>query len=343
MRLGNIKKLLWELVTIPDHMVFWIPFAIAKGIQILWKEKCELIYTTSPPHSEQIIGFTLSKIFKKPWVADFRDPMLEGSDYAPASKMRFWIDQLLEKLIVKNADKVIIISDHYRETICKRYHTLEDKFIVLPNGFDPEPYEKSPSETFDKFTILYSGSFYPSRNPRFFLRGFSKWLAKQSAETKDRVQVHFYGPESDEAKRIVREEGLESLVHFPGIIPQDSLIPKQKGAHLLLLIIGFDSESRGTVTSKIFEYIACNRPILAIIPEGDASAVLKDYDRVHFVNREDDELLINSLNLAYKDYLKNNHYLNLLCKYTYSDKTNAYNAQTQTRDLANIFLETESR
>lgn len=64
--LRHLKSFLWDLVTTPDHMVFWIPFAVIKGVRIIRKEECELVYTTSPPHSEQIIGLILSRIFKIP-------------------------------------------------------------------------------------------------------------------------------------------------------------------------------------------------------------------------------------------------------------------------------------
>lgn len=341
--LSSIKTFLWELVTIPDHMVFWIPFAVLKGIQILRKEKCNLIYTSSPPHSEQIIGLILSKIFKKPWVADFRDPMLDSSGYLPASRLRLKIDRMLEKLVVKNTDQVIIISDHYKKIICGRYPDMAHKFVTLPNGFDSEIFQNLPSEHFDKFTIIYSGSFYSNRKPDFFIKAFKKWLSTQPSDISATVQVIFYGLNHNDIEKIVFEEELTSVVRLEGLIPQNALIPKLKGANLLLLIIGFDEESRGTVTSKVFEYMACNRPILAIIPEGDASRILQSYSKVYWVNREDENLLMKCLDQALGGYLKNESYSNSSIENRFVQETNAYDAKTQTKVLANIFLEPLSK
>lgn len=337
--LSKIKTFLWEMVTIPDHMVFWLPFAIFKGLRILGKEKCDVIFTTSPPHSEHIAGFILSKICRKPWLADFRDPMLDSSGYAPPTRLRRKIDEFLEKLIVSNASRVLIISDHYRNLISKRYPLNAVKFITMPNGYDSERFDGSPAIKFPKFTIVYAGSFYANRSPRFFLTAFSRWLDARP-EIKDKLQVLFYGPESQEARQIVYQEGLESVVHFKGRIPQDTLIPIEKGAHLLLLIIGFDAESKGTVTSKVFEYMACKRPILALIPEGEASAILRNYDKLYWVPREDEAQLISSLDNAFETYLENSDAERALSDGSHSESATHFDARIQTRDLAHIFLGT---
>jgi glycosyltransferase involved in cell wall biosynthesis len=320
-------------------MVFWVPFAVIKGIQILRVQNCDLIYTSSPPHSEQLIGYVLSKLFRKPWIADFRDPILDSSGYVPSSKFRLLIDKSLENLVVKNSDKIIIISNHYRKLISARYPKFSYKFIIVTNGYDSELFRSVPVENFDKFTIVYSGSFYAKRSPKFFLRGLSRWLAMQPAGFASKVQVFFYGFVSDEAKMLVFEEELESVVHFPGMIPHESLIPKIKGADLLLLIIGFDAQSKGTVTSKIFEYMASQRPILAIIPEGDAYEILKYYHSVYWVGSENEELLLNSLNQAYRGYLKKPNRAAQSNNKALSYLNHLYDAQTLTRNLSNIFSE----
>ena len=331
----KLKDFIWALVTTPDHMVFWIPFGVVKGAKILQREKCDVIYTTSPPHSEHIIGYILSKIFNKKWVADFRDPMLDSSGYSP-SPIRYGIDKFLEKLVVKNAHKVIIISRSYLEKMYSRYPWAQKKFVVLPNGYDPEIYYSARVEPFKKFTIIYAGSFYANRKPDFFLKGLKEWLSKRP-EIRNTVQVIFYGQAMEKAKQIVESEQLRDVVQFPGMIPQDELIPKQKGAHLLLLIIGFDPESRGTVTSKVFEYMACHRPILAIIPEGDAADILREYEKLYWIAQEDLNLLIDSLNKAYTCYQQEHGENSLVSKLIYLQQKDPFDARMQTKTLSSLF------
>lgn len=340
---SEIKRWLSELVTIPDHMVFWVPFALRRGISIIRNSKIDLIYTSSPPHSEHLIGLILSKLFRIPWVADFRDPMLDSSGYAPPTKIRCRIDQWLERMIVEHAQKVLIISDSYRELIETRYPLFEEKFVTMPNGYDPKDFDNVQADSFDKFTIIYSGAFYANRSPRFFLEGFRQWYMSKPRDVRNNVQVIFYGAPSTELRRYVEGNGLQDIVISPGLIPKEQLIPKLKGADLLLLIIGFDPESRGTVTSKIFEYMSCHRPILAIMPKGDASEVLKFYEPKYWVDSEDHDLLHDCLDRAYS-----NHHDQKISRESLDRsvgyEADTFNAKHQTRDLAHLFYEiTNSR
>lgn len=336
--LRRIKTFVSELVTTPDHMVFWVPFAVAKGISLLLHNDIKAIYTSSPPHSEHIAGLILSKLFHKPWVVDFRDPMLDSSYFTPP-RLLSKINQALEKLFIHHANKVLIISNHYRMIMEKRYPLSAHKFVTMPNAYDPYDFENVKPETFDKFTIIYAGSFYANRSPQFFLKGFGNWYRDQPHEIQKEVQVIFYGGVSKELLGVIQQEGLETVVLTPGLVPKEKLIPKLKGADLLLLIIGFDPESRGTVTSKIFEYMACRRPILALIPEGDAADILKHHDQTYMVTSEDIGLLQEYLSKSYRAYTTNK-------KYKMIPKEDAeiqdltsdmYDARYQTKRLAQCF------
>jgi glycosyltransferase involved in cell wall biosynthesis len=329
----------WELITIPDHMNFWVIFASLRGIRNMARKQVDLIYTSSPPHSEHLVGLLLAKMFRKPWVADFRDPMLDSSGYHPATRIRKVIDKKLESLVVHHADKILIISKRYKDIICRRYPAASHKFITMPNGFDPDLFEKSPAERFAKFTIIYAGSFYLNRKPDFFLMGLNTWLKQKPVEHQNQVQVLFYGPPSPAAQQIVFQEHLEDIVSFEGMIPQANLISKLKGADLLLLIIGFDPESHGTVTSKVFEYMACQRPILALIPEGDASEILENYHSAYFVRREDETILVAYLEKAFNRYIQQKENFQEISPTSDGDKANPYDAQFQTKQLSTIFSE----
>ncbi len=340
---GEIKRWLCELVTIPDHMVFWVPFALIRGISLIRNSRIDLIYTSSPPHSEHLIGLILSKIFRIPWVADFRDPMLDSSGYVPSTKFRFRIDQWLERMIIKHAQKVLIISDSYREMIETRYPLFEEKIVTMPNGYDPKDFDNVQADSFDKFTIIYSGSFYAKRSPSFFLEGFRQWYMSKPFDVRNNVQVIFYGIATTELRRFVEENDLQNVVTTPGMIPKAQLIPKLKGADLLLLIIGFDPESRGTITSKVFEYMACHRPILAIMPKGDASEVLKYYEPTYWVDSEDYDLLRDYLDQAYSNHHNQKISRESLDR-SMGHEANTFNVKHQTQTLVHLFYEiTNSR
>ena len=49
----------------PDSHLFWVPFAIFRGIRILLSRRIDVIYCSTPPHSSHIAAFLLAKAFRK--------------------------------------------------------------------------------------------------------------------------------------------------------------------------------------------------------------------------------------------------------------------------------------
>ena len=62
---------------------------------------------------------------------------------------------------------------------------------------------------------------------------------------------------------------------MPELSHQDALIKMQEADALILIINS--SSPKGTLTSKVFEYLRLKRPILALVPlHGEAAALLKE-------------------------------------------------------------------
>ena len=302
----KVKSFLWKLVTTPDHMVFWIPFAVLKGIWILHKEKCDLIYTSSPPHSEQIIGYILSKIFRKPWVADFRDPWVDADDFdelTSHSNLISNIHRFLERLVVKNATKISMISPTYTDHLITRYRNIEhSKFITLVNGYDSNYKPAKPNNSYKKFTIVHAGTFYSNRKPDLFFLGLRSWLESIDASIRKTVQVFFVGKSHIEISEKIKSYGLQDIIRCLPLMPQKEVVMMMMASHLLLLVTGLDEKSKGVLTSKLFDYLSIGKPILAIVPEGDAAKIVRECGAGYVVSEEDPSMIAKHLQLVFGAY-----------------------------------------
>lgn len=332
------RSIILNLFSIPDHMLFWVPFATMKGMKLLRESEYDIIYTTSPPHSEHLAGLLLSALSKKPWIADCRDPIMDNFSLADLSRAHFISNKYLEKLIMRFADKVIFASEHYSSILKERYPSLGHKITVIRNGFDPEQFDKIEADAFDKFTIVYTGSMYGTITPDFFMKGLSLWMNSRESDVRNETQVLIHGWGNAKAASLAKELGIDDIVQVKGYIPQEEIIKKQKGADLLLLIVGFDEKSKGVVTSKIYEYIATGCHILAIVPEGEALRLLKDYQRFYHVMDDDYECLFKALDTAFADYLTRKS-LPVQERNPYRLEESVFNAKNQVRALVNIFEE----
>jgi len=137
----------------------WLPFALWKGISLMRKEKFDLIFATSPPPTTLIIGMILSRLFKIPLVADFRDLWVNEYFYNPPTLFHHKLHKYLELKVVKSAELITCISESMENFLKKQYDKKisTDKIRVVSNGFDANDFNNSfPLHKNDKRTIIDS-------------------------------------------------------------------------------------------------------------------------------------------------------------------------------------------
>lgn len=289
--------------SIPDHQVSWIPFATLTAGRLLRRQTHDLILTTSPPHSSHLIGILLSVMFRRPWVADFRDPILDNFLRSTDRGLQTVLLSLLERLIVTRSSRVICASDHHRMLLIARYKCAPDKCVLVRNGFDPALYRSIVPIWRETFTILHTGTIYGIVTVRFVLRSLARWLASSTCTMRGKLSLVFCGVPPDGLTELVSDSGLTEVVEVRGFVPQDALLPLQLGADMLLLMVEETANSRYVVPAKVFEYVAANRPILGILPEGETLHLLRDRPGFFHVPHEDYVGFAGALNRATSDYL----------------------------------------
>ncbi|MBI4283417.1 MAG: glycosyltransferase family 4 protein [Chloroflexi bacterium] len=268
----GVLKSVAHRVLIPDGNVTWLPFAVRKGLEIIRREKTDVVLTSAPPYSVHLIGWWLAKLTGKPWVADYRDLWGAGDPFAPISRFRQGIDRIIERQILRTATEVVTATPTLNQKIpAKDPSVPKEKFHLIVNGFDPEDFKDiRRSEPDGKFTITFTGGVTPPGTARTFLTAVSEL----PPHIKEDLQATFYGGLYDADRELITELGLEGCVRTEPFISRREVLERQAGSHVLLLLINpLWVES---LPGKLFEYIANRRPILALIPpEGDAAQLIR--------------------------------------------------------------------
>jgi hypothetical protein len=337
----RIKRFLFNFVSFPDHMIFWIPFALIGGIKILMKEKPDVIYTSSPPHSSHLIGLILSKLFRKPWVADFRDPWVD-SDYLKQflkSNIYMQISICLEALVVRNATRVLLNTDFNRDAVLQRYHSLDQgKLQTLTNGFDYDDVRGVVPQDNKKLTITFTGTFYSYFKTDLFLNGLKLWVEEAGLNNVlNRFQVLFVGGKNPEVEMMIKERNLSNIVRYISFVPKKKAMEICMASHVLLLMLGFNEGSKGILPSKIFDYFLCKKPILAIAPEGEVAKLVKESRTGHVISEDNPKLIAQVIDNEYKKFIEKGE-LDYLPDWSVIER---YGAQFLNKRLATIFDEIE--
>ncbi|WKZ69404.1 MAG: glycosyltransferase family 4 protein [Melioribacteraceae bacterium] len=271
--LQKLSKWIRANVFIPDARVGWIPTIVKEGKNIIEKEKPDLIFSSSPPHSLQIGAMKLAKQTGLKWVADFRDPWTDGFWQKELPRTRYAIkkDSKLERKVLQSSNAVITVSDSIAELLDKKNH---NSYHVIPNGYDEYDFANIVKSKSEKFTIVYTGSLRKSQIPNKFLRSLSELNSNNAILN---LELHFIGTVHPDAVNLVNEFNLNKLVKFYSYKPHNELIKCIINADMLLLSIPNTQNNEGILTGKLFEYIGSNNFILCIGPKnGDAAKIISE-------------------------------------------------------------------
>lgn len=292
---------------IPDARIGWVNPSVAYLCKYIKQHPVDAIITTGPPHSMHLIGMELQKRFAIKWFADFRDPWttigyhkeLKLTDKSACKHKQ------LEKEVLNTAD--VIITTSY--TTKKEFEKITTKPIhVITNGYDIETIEKPLLD--DRFTISHIGSLLSQRNPRILWKALKEILKENEQFRKD-FQLQLIGKVSSEILETINEFKLDSYLKIVGYVSHNEALKYQRSSQILLLIEVDSIETIGIIPGKLFEYMAAERPILAIGPEGsDLAELIKNTNTGKYFNYTDLEEVKNFILNSYNDYLNKNLRIN---------------------------------
>jgi len=279
----RLRFLKWFFI--PDSKIGWFPLALGKGMRIVWKEKIDLIFSTSPPVTSHLLGYCLSRLSNKPLIVDFRDPWdLINQDYPSTLHKR--VSQVLKRRILNRSKGFTAVNRQIADELLKEYPGLKSE--IISNGFDSADFEGLNPKVSDKFEIVYVGTFNRLHDPRPFLQAYSE-LLRGRQDFAQRTHFIRVGQVLDwDWNALLKENNLEKWVASIDYLPHRESLKYLLTATVLLLTTGGKKSSPFITTGKIFEYLAAGKPILAIVPQNGAAAqLLRENNSAIIVNPDD--------------------------------------------------------
>ncbi len=266
-------------LAIPDRWSSWWFSAFPKALQIIKREKPDLIWSTSPIATSHLIAASLKKVTNIPWIAEFRDPMYFECDQH--HKLEKCSKKWLEAMTVKQCDRVVTVTEGACRLFQSRYGISDKKITVIENGYDEKSIgraEQKLSKVESKkgpLTILHSGRLYPAeRDPSHLFQALNM-LKKEGSIFPDQVQFIFRGCGNDNYfQQMVIDNGVEDFVKIEPMIPYVDALAECLKVDALMVIQG--RKFNNQVPAKIYEYLRVRRPIVGLVDlEGDTAKILK--------------------------------------------------------------------
>jgi glycosyltransferase involved in cell wall biosynthesis len=328
---------------VPDVFIGWLPFAVHKGLEILRKEKVDVLFSTSLPNTCHLVALMLKRKLGLPWVADFRDPWTQNP-YVTYPKPVLKIEEPMEQAVIRNADKVTTTNPFFTKGFITKYSDEpKEKFVTVTHGFDPNDFQKLETTVEHKFVMTYTGSFYGPRKPDVFLKAVNELLSEDSS-LKDQLKIRFVGSVGRSVKNVVHRYGLEDTVEVCGYVSHKRALEYLLNSSVLLLITGIYHKSTvkdysGRVfdefPGKLVEYLAIGRPVLALAAsEGTVARMIKSTRTGIVVHPSDKERIKKTIRDFCSLYKRGN--LKMEADF---EEVKKYNIRMSVKKLSQVFNE----
>lgn len=254
---------------------------------IIEDEEIDIILSSYGYLSPHLLALNLK--LKNPsckWIADMRDEMSTNPFFSSWISFRL---KKVEKVILNNADLILSVSAPILNAFSNNCNK-NTNFLEIKNGYDFKEYKEHDFQ--EKFTLSYIGSFYGSIRPDILIE------ALLELKKLRRISLNFEFKIVGNRKPIEIPADLrDNILQYPRV-PHEQAIEKMKETDVLLII--HPKGRKGVYTGKLFDYLAINRIILAIVDPNDVIAdVLEETNAGYAVDIDDLKSIENMIEYCY--------------------------------------------
>ena len=230
----------------------------------------DLIYSRSLPVSSATLAFELKKNLSLPWVMHLSDPWSDNPYLTSEVLIKNLSD--LEIKYFEAADAITVTTDGMAEFYRSKYHDFAEKISVSHNVM-PDVLSELSNRNYCRKTLslLYSGALYGQRRPTTILRALDI-LRKLDLSIFSHLEVKFLGNMTEEIRKEINDFNFPN-VKILGWRNYSETLELQSTADIM---VSFEPDGdhpifKTFLPSKMLDYIASRKPVLAITPEDSES------------------------------------------------------------------------
>jgi glycosyltransferase involved in cell wall biosynthesis len=274
----------------PDRWITWWLGAVPEGLAMIRKYRPDALWSTYPIATAHKIGHTLHRISGLPWIADFRDPMAQ--DGYPADPKTWRTFRAIEERALRGASFSVFATPGAARMYRQRYPDVPvARLAVIENGYDEESFARLESSDSGPllpgtFTLIHSGIVYPSeRDPTQLFQALRSMLDEGRVKPGE-LRVRLRAPAHEALlANLIDKFRLAEVVELCPPIPYHRALQEMMRADGLLVLQA--SNCNEQIPAKVYEYLRCRRPIMALTdPAGDTAILLRKAG-IHSIARLD--------------------------------------------------------
>lgn len=173
-------------------------------------------------------------------------------------ELLYW--EMSLKLFSDTADTCSFITERLKKEVEKFSNLRKKKFCLWSSAVNLDLFRKKPAHPNKKITLFYHGVLTQNRN----IDGVIRAVKLLTVEKKMNILFVIVGdgPASGSLKQLRDELDVQDAILFKGLIPYDQVADQINSADLCICPLPDRLEWNVSSPLKVFEYIACEKPVI---------------------------------------------------------------------------------
>jgi glycosyltransferase involved in cell wall biosynthesis len=284
------------------RIVNYVLFMVTATLASFRAGSPDLVVATSPQFFCGLAGMIVSRIKRRPFVLEVRD--LWPDSIVQLGQLRspriIRALEAIETLLYRSAAGIVVNTSAFREHIEARGVDPE-RIELVYNGIDPVLFHprKPDAELLrehaleNRFVVTYIGTLGLAHGLHTILEA--------AAGLRDSPRIQFVligdGAERDRLEQEIHEQGLDN-VKLLGLRPRAEMPAWIASSDLLLVTLRDLPVFRTVIPSKLFEFLAQERPVVLAAPNGEIRSLVEEVDVGLVIEPEQPEALAQAVKRA---------------------------------------------
>lgn len=283
-RFGDIRVIRCRLWALPNRKMWQrtlcqLSFAATSVVLALAKPaRPDAVIVSSPPFFTGIAGILFSRLRRAPFVFEVRDlwPEVFAATGVLSRGAVFRLLEGLEKFFYGAARRIVVVTNSFRDDLVRR-GVQDSKLAVIPNGADLAFYAPGPGSEELRRQLGGEGKFLATYvGTHGLATGLTQVLDTAEALRQDpRFAFAFVGEGAERAALIEesRRRGLANTVFHPAL-PKERMPELYASSDACIVCLRPLPLFAKFIPSKLFEILACGRPLVAALA-GEAAEIVR--------------------------------------------------------------------
>ncbi len=280
-------------------------FAVAAGLACLRLPRPDVVVATSPQFFCGLAGAAVALLKRRPFVLEVRDLWPDSIFQLGQLRSPRLLRALeaLESFLYRRADGIVVNTRAFIQHIAARGIPL-DRIELVYNGIDASLFYPRPPDPALRRTYGLEGRYLVTYLGTLGLAHGLVTVIDAAESLRDRREIVFLliGDGADRARLVaeIARRGLDN-VRLLGLRPRAEIPAWLSTVDLTLVVLRDLPVFATVIPSKVFEYLAQERPMILAAPPGEIRTLVEEAKAGFVIDPEDPSALAQAI-LDAKDH-----------------------------------------